>query len=587
MAAGAPTVNYFTAGTIAGLDARAFGPRSVVIGDFNGDGKPDVAGIGPDELGITVVTRNAANTGWDTPSTAELGSYSHMALAAGDLNGDGKLDFAAAKYGGDSVTVVTRKADGSGWDAATTAGSTGSNPTSIAIGDLDGDGKPDIATANAYPGNSVTVITRKSDGSGWNAPTTAGVTDMNPRCVAIGDLNGDGRPDLVTSNVNDGTSPGSLTVITRKSDGSGWDAPVKISLAQIEPYSVAIGDLNGDGKADLVTANIGSTSVTVIARKSDGSGWATPEEIPGTGLEPWSVAIGDLDGDGQPDIATVDQSGDTVTMIARKSDGSGWNAPHTVASTSRAPQAVAIGDLTGDGLLDIVASGKGSLADPTGIPGYITVFTAGYDNVAPATSDNVSDSAVKDGAVTLTAIDTGGSGVASIRYLKGIAPADPSEPANNPLTYNAASKPVLANGEKIRYSAIDRAGNAETAKTSLAAKILPPATPPSSAFTPSSVLSLAAARVLHGTLSFKATVSDAGTLASKATIRVNGKTLPYASGQSSVVAGVTTVSLKPGAKAKAALAKYAGTRVKLTLTVIFTTTGATPTSKTITLTVKN
>ena len=117
--------------------------------------------------------------------------------------------------------------------------------------------------------------------------------------VAIGDLNGDGKPDLVTANA--GPTANFVSVLINRGDGT-FQARLDYATGP-GPYSVAIGDLNGDGKPDLATANDGDNTVSVLVNKGDGSFQARVDYA--TGVEPSSVAIGDLNGDGKPDLVTA------------------------------------------------------------------------------------------------------------------------------------------------------------------------------------------------------------------------------------------------------------------------------------------
>jgi hypothetical protein len=148
--------------------------------------------------------------------------------------------------------------------AAPRSYATGGDPVSVAIGDLNGDGKPDLATAN--DANTVSVLLNSGDGS-FQAKLDY-ETGGGPGSVAIGDLNGDGSPDLATANVCC-ASPGAVSVLLNRGDGS-FQAKLDYATGG-DPYSVAIGDLNGDGKPELATANSQSFSVSVLANRGDGS----------------------------------------------------------------------------------------------------------------------------------------------------------------------------------------------------------------------------------------------------------------------------------------------------------------------------
>ena len=179
---------------------------------------------------------------------------------------------------------------------------TGNYPHSVALGDLNGDGKPDLATANSGA-NTVSVLLGNGAGA-FRAETDYG-TGSYPRSVAIGDLNGDGKPDLATANTFDNT----VSVLLGNGDGT-FGANSDYGTG-IYPYSVAIGDLNGDGKPDLAVANYGANTVSVLLGNDEGTFGVKTDY--GSGTYTRSVAIGDLNGDGKPDLATANSR--TTTMV--------------------------------------------------------------------------------------------------------------------------------------------------------------------------------------------------------------------------------------------------------------------------------
>ena len=256
----------------------------------------------------------------------------------------------------------------------------GSNPFSIAIGDLNGDGKPDLAVANV---NSNNVSILLGDGTGSFGPATNFAVGTNPESVAIGDFNGDGKPDLAVANI------GSDSVSILLGDGTGAFGPAANFAVGTNPESVAIGDLNGDGKADLAVANIGNDTVSILL--GDGTGSFGPATNFAVGAGPLSVAIGKLNGDGEPDLAVVNFFGDTVSILL--GDGTGAFGPATNFAVGTNPESVAIGDLNGDGKADLAVANIGSdtvsilLGDGTGAFGPATNFAVGAGPLSVAIGD--------------------------------------------------------------------------------------------------------------------------------------------------------------------------------------------------------
>jgi hypothetical protein len=176
---------------------------------------------------------------------------------------------------------------------------TGLTPQSVAIGDLNGDHKPDLATANVTWGTVSVFLTR---GGGRFQAKLDYPTDASPTSIAIGDLNGDGKLDLATANSGAGT----ISVLLNKGSGS-FQAKLDY-LTGDEPSSIAIGDLNGDGKPDLAVANGGGgrgSTASVLLNRDEG-GFAARQDYPTGGAG--SIAIGDLNGDRKLDVATTDGS---------------------------------------------------------------------------------------------------------------------------------------------------------------------------------------------------------------------------------------------------------------------------------------
>jgi len=294
----------------------------------------------------------AAPTG-SAPSFARARVYpigaASASVATGDLDGDGKADLATANWRADTVSVLLNRTDGRFGRHVDYP--TGPDPWSVAMADLNGDRRPDLATTSGdVNGMTVSVLLNRGDGS--FAAHVDYKTGQSPQSVAIGDLNGDGSRDLVTANSEGHT----LSVLLNRGDGS---FAAKVDYEGVDPWSVAIGDLNGDDKPDLSAANFETNSVSVFLNSRDGTFQAGREY--GTGIAPSSMAMGDLNGDGRLDLATANS--ESVSVLTNKGDGTFRAQRHFRAGLLNA---IAIGDLNADGKPDLVGTND--------IAGLVTVL---------------------------------------------------------------------------------------------------------------------------------------------------------------------------------------------------------------------
>ncbi len=232
---------------------------------------------------------------------------------------------------------------------------TGTNPRSVAIGDLDGDGKADLVVPNGFS-NSVSVFRNTGNSGTVNYAVKIDFpTGTNPYSVAIGDLDGDGKADLAAANGNSNT----ISVFLNTGSKGAVSYATKMDFpAGTSPYSVAIGDLDGDGKADLAVVNSAGNSVSVLRNTSsrDMISYATKVDF-ATGLFPTNVAIGDLDGDGKVDLAVANYGDNTVSVLRNTSSiGAIGYAAKVDFVVGTYPNSVAIGDLNGDGKTDLAVA---------------------------------------------------------------------------------------------------------------------------------------------------------------------------------------------------------------------------------------
>jgi hypothetical protein len=294
------------------------------------------------------VGRSVAFVSASSPAAGDLPT----AVAVGDFNGDGKLDLVVLnEY---SYTLSILLGDGTGnFTLASSPNTGGSLPRAVVVGDFNGDGKLDLAVAN-----DANVSILLGDGTGnFTLASSTPFGGGGPFSVAAGDFNGDGKLDLA---VGEGIGwAGAVSIML--GDGTGNFTVVSSVPVGAWPYSLAVGDFNGDGKLDVAAANAcyfgyGTNCNTVNILLGDGAGGLTIASSPAKGSTPYSVAVGDFNRDGKLDLATANSGSNTVSILL--GDGTGnFTLASSPASGAR-PYTVAVGDLNGDNNLDLVVANE-------------------------------------------------------------------------------------------------------------------------------------------------------------------------------------------------------------------------------------
>ncbi len=355
---GKPITDGLFAPAVTTLSPTGVIGDAIAVGDFNGDGRPDAVLSGGGQYGLTLFLNNGNGSFTaQAPITGALYGYD---IVVGDFNGDGKLDVAeigSADTSGDStLAILLGNGDGTFQPAIDTQVA----PGDLAVGDFNGDGHPDLAITD-FNTDTVSILLGNGDGT-----FTAGqsFTTASPTAeIETADLTGNGKLDLVMAN----TGAGTVSIFLGNGDGTFTAAPNETIQVGSDPQGIAIGDLNGDGIPDIVVANAGSDSVSVLLGKSDGTFTALARFVLSQAgidtsflahFQPGSIAIADVNNDGKPDLvltspnlgtAVLDGNGDgTFTLGDQTSDG---------PTGSDVGAGLAVADVNGDGRMDILEPG--------------------------------------------------------------------------------------------------------------------------------------------------------------------------------------------------------------------------------------
>ncbi len=426
-------------------------PVSVAMGDVSMDGKPDLVTANFGAGTVSVLLGNGDGT---FQPKADFGTRgSPQCVAIGDVNGDGQPDLVTAEFYSDgSVSVLLGHGDGTFLSKVDYA--TGIEPSSVAIGDVNGDGKPDLVTGSlSEVSNTVSVLLGNGDGT--FQPKVDYGAGFGPRWVAIGDVSGDGKSDLVVANVVDNT----VSVLLGNGDGTFL---TKVDYgAGIRPLSVAIGDVSGDGKSDLVATNGDDNTVSVLLGNGDGTFQAKVDY--GTGINPASVAIGDVSGDGKPDVVAVNSVGSTASVLLGNGDGT-FQAREDYP-TGSTPFSLAIGDVSGEGKPDLVTT--------DGDAGSVSVFlNIGSTSHAPVITAP-SGVSVDEGMAltsTISATDPDGDHVTLSMLPDAPMGATFLDNGDNTGTFSWTPDFSQAGSYSVTFRGTDGHGEAGTATTAITVK---------------------------------------------------------------------------------------------------------------------
>jgi hypothetical protein len=409
--------------------ATGTNPAGIAVGDFNGDGKSDMAVASQVAAGSVGVMLSNGDGTFAPRVDYSAAAYASDATAA-DFNGDGRLDLAVAGITG-SVAVLFGAGDGT--FSPPTNWSVGNGAHSIGVGDFNHDGSLDIATMNS---SSASVVFNAGDGTFSSSVQI--VLPGNTTNLVVRDFDRDGNLDLATSNT---VSTGTVTIIKGHGD-STFDVPASY-YAFSAPVSLSVGDFNHDGYDDIAVANsYAASSMSVIMNKGDGT-YAPPRTytIAQTGYE---IEVEDFNHDGNDDYAV--RGGSLYMVSLGKGDGTFYPTANFSTPSGRF-EAGTHGDFNGDGAVDFAYPSSAGVTvvmnaddDFANVAGAVTFHVD-----APASS--TSGSALP---MTVSAVDAAGNVVTGFRGTVYITSNDPGSTSSIAYTFTSADAGVHSFGGTVK-----------------------------------------------------------------------------------------------------------------------------------------
>jgi hypothetical protein len=332
-------------------------PRSLAAADLKAAGHDDLVLAGQDGSVTVLLGDGDGHFSAQPAISAAAGPLS--SIISGDFNSDGKADLAIAQANSNVVTVLLGRGDGS--FSAGVNYTVGNGPSKIVAAALTGSSATDLVSINQFS-NTFSVLVGKGDGT--FQPSIDFVAGNLPLGVVAGDFNADGKADLAIASSQDQT----LTVPLGRGDGT-FAATRSYRAADLVSKSVAAGDLNGDGRTDLVVSNYCGTdsacssngTATIFLANADGSYRAASTLALGNG--PVAVALADLHGSNKLDLIALNSADKTLSIFAGNGDGTFGNAlPYSLSAN---PRAVLVGDFNGDGKPDLAIASDCGLSTCT------------------------------------------------------------------------------------------------------------------------------------------------------------------------------------------------------------------------------
>jgi hypothetical protein len=318
-------------------------PVAVRLADLTGNGLLDIAVINGGGSDTVSVLLNLGGGQFSSPTASTTGGLASMAMTVGDFNHDGKADLAVVNNLTNNVSILLGNGDGTfhiGSFAPVDQG-----PVAVTEADFNGDGNLDLAVVNSSTGD-ITILLGRRDGT--FGPGTNIYLGSAPTNITAGDFNGDGIPDLA---VTDGVL-GQTLVYILLGNGDGTFQSASTKKVGDEPFAIVADDFNHNGYTDLAVANLVSNTISVLLGDGNGEFQGPVNYKAGNG--PIALKAGKFTQSGNVDLVACDDVSNEILVFLGR--GNGMFREPQAEPTGSSCNALAVGDLFASGVMDIVAT---------------------------------------------------------------------------------------------------------------------------------------------------------------------------------------------------------------------------------------
>ncbi len=427
-------------------ESTGLDPHYICAGYFNADSHLDIAVTNEDENTLSILLGDGTGNFTEVAGPRPLTGVDPITVEDGDFNGDGKMDLAVANQGSSNVNILLGNGDGTFTEAPGSPIAVGALPRAVAVGHFNGDTHQDLVVSNGGISNDVSILLGNGDGTFTNAPGSPFFTGGAPFHTVIGNFNGDAHSDLAIALFGDGT----VRIYLGNGNGTFTQSGAAISVGTFTSF-IALGDYNEDTHQDLAVVSRVSNNMVILLGNGSGGFAQAPGSPYSTGTAPMAVATEDLNFDGHLDLAVSNENSANTFVYLGNGDGT-FGSP-TALLKGQLPTHVAIADFNNDNRPDIATSDGGDhtvtiLLNTCTACFPITVNPATISTGIAGTSYNQTFSASSTGGTGPYSFDLTGTLPTGLTFSGDTLSGTPMQTGNFPITVTATDINTSCTGSR-------------------------------------------------------------------------------------------------------------------------------------------